>query len=117
VSRLSAAERARRSAVARATAIAATRPTTRAGSERTPVRLGDEVRVARTERPSGTWSRYAGRTGWVVALNTQRFPNGRSYVEIGVSWARSAQPENDRTDCWFRGDEVEPVLVAPDDSA
>jgi hypothetical protein len=103
------AERGRRSKAARAETIAGTRPITRPGSERTSLRVGDEVRVTRAAPPSGTWSRYQGREGWVVVLNRQRFPDGRGYVEIGVAWSRRGDIDNARADSWFRADELELV--------
>jgi hypothetical protein len=106
---LSAAERGRLAAAARAATIAATRPTTRPGSEATTLAVGDAVRVTRKTGRTGTWSRYAGRTGFVAVLNLQKFPNGTPYVEIGVAWTRQADMTKASADAWFRADEVEPA--------
>jgi hypothetical protein len=106
VAKISAAERSRRSAAARAAAIAATRPTTRPGSETTDLQPGDPVRVARRDPGSGTWARYDGRSGWVATVNTQTFPNGRRYVEVGVTWHRWADWTKASAETWFRADEV-----------
>jgi hypothetical protein len=88
---------------------AATRPTTRPGSETTGLAVGDPVRVARSGGSTGTWSRYDGRNGWVAALTTQTFPSGVTYVEIGVSWVQPTDRRNPATDAWFRADELEAV--------
>jgi hypothetical protein len=104
---VSAAERSRRAAAARAARIAATRSTTRPGSETTTLTVGDRVRVRRREGRSGTWARYDGRDGVVVAVNRQTFPNGFEYVEVGVSWAPGADLARTATDAWFRADELE----------
>lgn len=101
-------ERARSSA-SRAATIAATRPTTRPGSEATDLEVGDAVRVARESGRSGTWGRYDGRTGYVVVVNRQTFPSGSTYVELGVSWDRPADLERASADVWFRADELELV--------
>jgi hypothetical protein len=100
-------ERQRRAAVAatnRAALIADTPPTTRPGSEKTRLKVGDHVRVARTTGRSGTWAAYEGRKGWVASLNRQKFPNGATYVEIGVAWNHH---KNAGSDAWFRADELE----------
>ena len=107
--RVDAAERARRSSAARAAAIANTRPTTRPGSERTVLRPGDRVRVAREAPCSGSWSRYVGRKGYVATVNTQRFPNGTRYVEVGVTWTRCADWAKASAEVWLRADELERV--------
>lgn len=91
----------------RAAAIANTRPTTRPGSETTDLRPGDRVRVARREPGSGTWHRYDGRKGWVAVVNRQRFPTGRRYVEIGITWHRWADWTKANAETWFRADELE----------
>ena len=75
----------------------------RPGSQGSSLRVGDTVRCERAEPAKGTWSRYAGREGTVIALNRERFPNGTTYVEVGVSFSRS------HAATWFRADEV--VLV------
>jgi hypothetical protein len=104
---LSRVELARLGREARAAAIANTRPTTRPGSERTALRPGDRVRVARTAPCSGTWSAYAGRDGYVATINTHRFPRGVRYVEVGVTWSRYANWAKANAEVWFRTDELE----------
>ena len=106
---VSPAERARRARAARAAAIAATRPTTRPGSGATDLVVGDRVRVARETGGSGTWSRYDGRTGYVATVNRQRFPDGRQYVELGVTWHRWMDWTKANAETWFRADELERV--------
>lgn len=107
---LAPADCARRASVTRAAAaVAATPSTTRPGSERTSLRVGDNVRAARARTSRGTWSRYAGREGWVAAVNRQRFSTGATYVEIGVTWTRPTDARNPATDTWFRADELERV--------
>ena len=86
-----------------------TRPTTGPGSETTTLAVGDHVRAERTGASTGTWSRYAGREGWVAAVNRQQFPDGRTYVEIGVSWIRPTDARNPAVDSWFRADELRRV--------
>lgn len=106
---ISHAERTRRANAARTATIAATRPTTRPGSEHTRLRVGDKVRVVRQEPRSGTWGRYDGREGYVAVVNRQKFANGRQYVELGVRWTRVADWSRATAEIWFRADEVELV--------
>jgi hypothetical protein len=54
----------------------------------------------------GAWSRYDGREGYVTGVNTQTFPDGRTYVEIGVTFEARFRFEA-RADAWFRNDELE----------
>jgi len=98
--------RARQAAETRAATIAATPRMTRPGSETTVLRVGDKVRAARTTPRSGTWAAYEGRQGWVTAVNRQTFPDGSTYVEIGVAWHRG---EEAGSQIWFRADELEAV--------
>ena len=104
-------EARRRARETRTAAIAGTRPTTRPGSERTSLTVGTRVRVARTTRRRGTWGRYDGREGVVVALNRQRFPSGTTYVEVGVSWNPQRDLVRAAADVWLRVDEVVEVLA------
>lgn len=97
--------RAEVAAITRAAAIANTPVTTRPGSETTRLRVGTKVRVDRARASSGTWARYAGREGWVAAVNREVFPSGVTYVEIGVSWTRPGK-RKPGTDVWFRADEL-----------
>jgi hypothetical protein len=82
---------------------AATRPTTRPGSETTNLRPGNPIRVRRT----GDSSAHNGRTGWVAVVNTQEFPDGRLYTEIGVTWAITRDWARAAADTWFRVDELD----------
>lgn len=81
---------------------------TRPGSEKTNLRVEDRVRCERTEAARGSWSRYEGREGTVSAINRQKFPNGSTYVEIGVSFGYSARPGQGGGVgvVWFRDDEL-----------
>jgi hypothetical protein len=81
---------------------------TRPGSETTGLKVGDAVRVNRETASSGTWSLYDGRDGWIAAVNHQKFPDGRTYVELGVSWVQPTARRNPATDAWFRADELVP---------
>jgi hypothetical protein len=76
-------------------------------------RVGDRVVVERDERvyPSrGTWPRFRGREGVVVALNR---PDG----EIGVSWETGRRPVRDRrADSWFRPWELRRLASRPEAS-
>ena len=92
----------------RAANIAGTRATTRPGSESTYLHVGDKVRVHRQAPRLGTWGRYDGREGWVASINTQRFPSGVTYTEVGVTWTDAADVEKVSADVWFRTDEVHP---------
>lgn len=105
---MSRAERARRSAAARAAAIASTRPTTPPGSESTSLRVGDTVRATRATGSTGTWSTYDGRIGWVAVVVRQTFPDGRRYVEVGVTWTAPSKA-HPAADAYFRVDELEVV--------
>jgi hypothetical protein len=82
-----------------------TRPTTRPGSEATTLQPGDRVviRIARKRDPGG----YNGRTGYVATLNHQEFPDGRTYVEIGVTWYPYSDWVKASAEAWFRNDELE----------
>ena len=82
-----------------------TKRTTKPGSESTNLKVRDPVRIQRTIPATGSWKKYQGRTGWVSAINHQTFPDGSTYVEIGVSWLIPSQ-RNPSTDVWFRADEV-----------
>lgn len=101
----------RRAGAARAARAASTRPTTAAGSEACPWRVGQPVRVARIAEPLGSWRRYAGRSGWVASINEQRFPNGTTYTEVGVSWDRPSDMARASADAWFRVDEVREAFL------
>ena len=68
--------------------------------------VGDKVRAERTTPGRGSWWRYAGREGWVAVINTQRFPNGRTYTEIGVTWIERADMVKAQADAWFKPDEL-----------
>ena len=57
----------------------------------TPVRVRADVR------------RYQRRSGWISGINTQTYPDGRTYTEIGVSWSLGHQSP----DAWFRLEELE----------
>ena len=59
-------------------------------------RVGDRVRIERDEamHPSrGTWRQWRGRTGTVVAINTDRRPVATEY---GVTFGT-----RERADAWF----------------
>jgi hypothetical protein len=86
--------------------IASTPSTTRPGSEATNLAVGDAVRC-RQEGRSANWSRYAGREGWVAAVNAQAFPDGTKYVEIGVTWTSPTPKHTPSAAAWFRTDELE----------
>jgi hypothetical protein len=79
---------------------------TRPGSETTDLKVGDHVRANREMPSSGSWSRYDGRRGWVAVINHQKFPNGNTYVEIGVSWTQPTSRRHPAADSWFRADEL-----------
>lgn len=96
------AARAKRTASRQANQ-ANTRPTTRPGSETTDWRPGQPIRVRRT----GDSSAHNGRSGWVAVVNTQQFPDGRTYTEIGVSWAICRDWQRASADTWFRVDELD----------
>lgn len=98
------AEARRLAAIARANRT--TRPTTRPGSEMTGLAIGDKVRANRESPRSGTWSAYDGREGWVASINRQRFPDGTTYVEIGVCWFQPTDWAKVSADVWFRADEL-----------
>jgi hypothetical protein len=83
--------------------------TTRPGSEKTTFTVGDKVRVNRERASAGSWGRYDGREGFIAAINHQKFPNGNTYVELGVSWTRPTDKRNPATDAWFRNDELVPT--------
>jgi hypothetical protein len=83
--------------------------TTRPGSEKTDFTVGDKVRVNREEPAKGSWGRYDGREGWVCAVNHQKFPDGNTYVELGVSFLPSAADTKRSADAWFRNDELVPT--------
>lgn len=59
---------------------------------------GAPVRV----RHRGRLCSHNGRTGWVAAIHTEHFPDGRPYVEVGVAWSIGGDVET-----WFRPDELE----------
>ena len=80
--------------------------TARPGSETTDLVVGDNVRATRTTVSRGTWRLYDGREGWVAAVNRQTFPDGTTYVEIGVSWTQPTEQRNPAADVWFRADEL-----------
>jgi hypothetical protein len=80
-----------------------TRPTTRPGSETTNLHPGNPIRVRRT----GDSSAHNGRTGWVAVVNTQEFPDGTLYTEIGVTWAIARDWARAAADTWFRVDELD----------
>jgi hypothetical protein len=82
---------------------------TRPGSESTDLKVGDHVRCNRAEPPSGSWSRWEGREGYVTAVNRQTFPDGTTYVELGVSFLPSAATGKRGSDAWFRADELVPA--------
>jgi hypothetical protein len=94
---------------ARAANIASTPATTRPGSETTSFHVGDKVRVNRTDGRSRNWGRYDGRNGWVASINTQTFPSGSTYVEIGVCWFQPANWAKVSAETWFRTDELVPT--------
>jgi hypothetical protein len=96
-------------AAARRANIDATPTTTRPGSETTTLTVGDPVRCHREGAHSQSWSRYEGREGWVTSINHQTFPDGSTYVEVGVSFLPSAATGKRGTDTWFRADELEPA--------
>lgn len=96
-------------AAARRAMIDSTPATTRPGSEHTRLSVGDRVRANREGARTGTWARYDGREGWVAAINHQTFPNGATYVEVGVSWTRPTNRRNPAVDVWFRTDELVPA--------
>jgi hypothetical protein len=97
-----------RQAAARAANRAGTRRTTRPGSEATTLTAGAAVRVNRAETSSGTWPAYDGRDGWVATVHRQEFPNGNTYVELGVTWTRPTPRRHPAADAWFRADEIVP---------
>ena len=84
-----------------------TRPTTRSGSETIDWTPGTPVRVCR----SGVLCRYKGRTGWVAVVATQRFPDGRLYSEIGITWFLANDWAKATADAWFHTDELEARLL------
>jgi hypothetical protein len=102
------AEDRRRGTAARQANIAATRPTTRPGSETTTLTVGDAIRVNRELGRSGTWGLYDGREGWVSTVNRQTFPNGTTYVEVGVCWFKPTNWSKVSAEAWFRADELVP---------
>ena len=67
--------------------------------------VGDRVRISRTRRPSGTWSRFVGRVGTVQCFDRasagdiDHFP-GRVY-EVGV-----AIDDSPGHYTWFAADEL-----------
>lgn len=79
-----------------------TRPTTRTGSETCDWKPGQPVRVVR----SGDPSRYSGRHGFVATVNTQQFPDGRLYTEVGVTWSICKDWARASAETWFRVDEL-----------
>jgi hypothetical protein len=90
---------------ARSAKVASTRPTTRPGSERTDLVVGDDVRV--TLRDGCADSRgYNGRWGRVASISTQAFPSGSTYVELGVTFGKRDNIVKAQADAWFRNDEL-----------
>lgn len=71
------------------------------------MRIGDPVLVAREAPGEGTWERYAGRRGWVASINRQRFPDGSSYVEYGVTFTHRRNMVKAAAEAWFRPTELE----------
>lgn len=80
-----------------------TRRTTKPGSETTNLTPGTPIRIHRT----GVSSAYAGRSGWVAVVNTQRFDNGLPpYTGVGVTFVIAKDWERAAADAWFRTDEL-----------
>lgn len=83
-----------------------TRRTTKPGSETTNLTNltpGTPIRIHRT----GVSSAYAGRSGWVAVVNTQRFDNGLPpYTGVGVTFVIAKDWERAAADAWFRTDEL-----------
>lgn len=76
----------------------------RPGSETTDLTVGTPVRISR----SGVLRQYAGRSGWVAVVNTERYENGcPAYTEIGVTFAIARDWARASAAAWFRVDEVE----------
>jgi hypothetical protein len=82
---------------------------TRPGSETTNLKVGDRVRMNRAEPARGSWDRYDGREGYVTAVNRQTFPDGRTYVELGVSFLPNVNRTRRGSEVWFRADELVPA--------
>ena len=86
--------------------------TTRPGSETTTLKVGDKVRCQREEPAKGTWKNYDGREGTVVSINNQTFPDGTTYVEIGLWFGKVSETRDLRrtkAQSWFRNDELIPI--------
>jgi hypothetical protein len=64
---------------------------------------GTPIRITSPTIPS----QWRGRTGWIATTNTQHLPDGRTYTEIGVTWAIQKDWEHATADTWFRTDELE----------
>jgi hypothetical protein len=47
----------------------------------------------------------------VASINEQRFPNGTTYTEVGVSWDRPSDMARASADAWFRVDEVREAFL------
>jgi len=105
ISHLATPETQAKAAAARKANYGAARPTTRPGSETTNLAVGDPV-VIRTMARSAVSRRYNGRKAWIATVNAQTFPNGNTYVELGVSWCVRSDWTKASADAWFRNDEL-----------
>jgi hypothetical protein len=69
------------------------------------IHVGDRVVCNREAPAHGTWSRFAGRKGWVAVVKT-------SEGEIGVSWSRREDMTKAEADAWFLPTELLQVADA-----
>lgn len=63
-------------------------------------KIGDRVRAEREAPARGSWSRYAGKTGWVQEV--RRPGKDKTYIEIGVKFTKS----RNKSQAWFLPEEL-----------
>lgn len=72
--------------------------------------VGSRIEISRSAPAIGTWPRYQGRRGFIVAVNKEMFPDGSQYVEYGVHFIAGGDfSKNWRADAWFKPSEIKPV--------
>lgn len=71
--------------------------------------VGTKVVIEKSDCARGTWPRYHGRKGFIIAVNKETFIDGSVYVEYGVAFTDEVRfNKNWRTDAWFKPSEIKP---------